>query len=89
MSGKGHKQRPTDKAKFDSNYDAIFGVKNTMDKHQQIYDYDELRASWRATEELPFEWGGKTYQQMKNLLTGEYNYYNVTDEIYEPHVEFN
>ena len=89
MNGKGHKQRPTDKAKFDSNYDAIFGNKNTMDNRQQHYDYDELRASWRATEELPFEWGGKTYQQMKNLLTGEYNYYNVTDEIYEPHVEFN
>ena len=84
MNGKGSKQRPTDKAKFDSNYDAIFNK-----QEQQHYDYDELRASWRPTEELPFEWGGKMYKQMHNVLTGEYSYYNVTDEIYEPHVEFN
>ena len=86
--GKGSKQRPTDKAKFDSNYDSIFGGK-TMDNHQKHYEYDEVRASWRPTEEAPFVWGDKTYKQMHNLLTGEYSYYNVTDEIYEPHVEFN
>lgn len=89
MNGKGSKQRPTDKAKFDSNYDAIFNKITKIVQEQQHYDYDELRASWRPTEELPFEWGGKTYQQMHNLLTGAYSYYNVTDEIYEPHVEFN
>ena len=27
MSGKGSKQRPTDKKKFDENYDRIFGKK--------------------------------------------------------------
>jgi hypothetical protein len=27
MSGKGSKQRPTDKKKFDDNYDRIFGNK--------------------------------------------------------------
>ena len=27
MNGKGSKQRPTDKAKFDDNFDKIFGKK--------------------------------------------------------------
>ena len=84
MNGKGSKQRPTNKAKFDLSYDLIF-----KKQEQCHYAEDEIRASWRPTEELPFEWGGKMYKQMLNVLTGEYNYYNVTDEIYEPHVEFN
>ena len=87
MNGKGDKQRPTDKAAFDRNFERIFG--STKDTAIKTYSYDEVRASWRATEELPFTWGDKTYKQMYNTLTGEYSYYNVTDEIYEPHVEFN
>ena len=88
MNGKGSKQRPTDKAKFDENFDRIFGTKR-QPIVQEVHEYDSVRASWRVTEEMPFVWGDKTYAQMYNTLTGEYCYYNVTDEIYEPHVEFN
>jgi len=84
MNGKGSKQRPTNKAKFDANYDLIF---NKQEQHH--YDEDEIRKSWRPTEEEPIEWGGKTYQQMYNSLTGEHSYYNETEEMYEPQVEFN
>ena len=87
MNGKGSKQRPTDKAKFDENYDRIFG--NAFKPVIEHHEYDSVRASWRPTDEQPFMWGDKTYKQMHNMLTGEYCYYNVTDEIYEPHVEFN
>ena len=31
MNGKGSKQRPTNKAKFDENYDAIFGQKKEVE----------------------------------------------------------
>lgn len=32
MSGKGDKQRPTDKQKFDEGWDKIFGKKKEKDK---------------------------------------------------------
>jgi len=32
MAGKGSRQRPTDKKRFDSNYDAIFGKKGKEGK---------------------------------------------------------
>jgi len=31
MSGKGDKQRPTDKARFDANFDNIFGKKDNKE----------------------------------------------------------
>ena len=41
MNGKGSKQRPTNKAKFDSNYDAIFNKKEekTMTQQERVLDY--------------------------------------------------
>tara|TARA_R100000951_G_scaffold64651_2_gene54561 strand:- start:2924 stop:3091 length:168 start_codon:yes stop_codon:yes gene_type:complete len=43
MSGKGSKQRPTNKAAFDSNYDAIFN-KPSGDKHEPEREIVELPA---------------------------------------------
>ena len=39
--GKGSKQRPTDRAKFDSNYDAIFNKpeEKPMTQHERIHNY--------------------------------------------------
>ena len=91
MNGIGDKQRPTDKAKFDDNLNRIFGNAFKPEIEQDEYDLVRaswIRASWRPTAELPFTWGDKTYKQMHNTLTGEYCYYNVTDQNYEPHVEF-
>ena len=34
MNGKGDKQRPTNKAAFDANFDNIFGKKDKSDKKQ-------------------------------------------------------
>lgn len=34
MSGKGSKQRPTDKVKFDAEFDRIFGLKKNKDKQK-------------------------------------------------------
>lgn len=35
MSGKGSKQRPTDKEKFDEGYDRIFGKKKDQPKEEK------------------------------------------------------
>lgn len=35
MSGKGSKQRPTDKEKFDEGYDRIFGKKKEQPKEEK------------------------------------------------------
>jgi len=35
MSGKGSKQRPTDKAKFDENFERIFGKAKNEDKKNE------------------------------------------------------
>lgn len=39
--GKGSKQRPTDRAKFDSNFDAIFNKpeEKPMTQHERIHNY--------------------------------------------------
>ena len=41
MNGKGSKQRPTDRAKFDANYDAIFNKTEDkpMTQHERIHNY--------------------------------------------------
>ncbi len=41
MNGKGSKQRPTNKAKFDANYDAIFNKTEDkpMTQHERIHNY--------------------------------------------------
>ncbi len=41
MNGKGSKQRPTNKAKFDSNYDAIFNKleEKPMTQQERIHNY--------------------------------------------------
>ena len=36
MSGKGSKQRPTDKKKFDDNYDRIFGNKTSINSNTEL-----------------------------------------------------
>ena len=36
MNGKGDKQRPTDKSKFDANFDAIFRKKDKVDNKQKV-----------------------------------------------------
>jgi len=38
MSGKGSKQRPTDKEKFDAAYDEIFGKKDQKVKQAMVTD---------------------------------------------------
>jgi len=38
MTGKGDKQRPTDKNKYDTNYDKIFGAKVNKDTQQLSID---------------------------------------------------
>jgi len=41
MNGKGSKQRPTNKAKFDANYDAIFNKpeEKPMTQQERIHNY--------------------------------------------------
>ena len=36
MNGKGDKQRPTNKANFDANFDAIFRKKDKVDNNQKV-----------------------------------------------------
>jgi len=87
MNGKGDKQRPTNKAKYDANYDRIFGT--TPERAiQQHHEEDVVKAYWRKTDEIPINWGNKVYQQMYNSLTGEYRYYNKIDEVFEDAVDF-
>lgn len=38
MNGKGDKQRPTNKAAFDANFDNIFGKKDKSDKSDKKQD---------------------------------------------------
>jgi hypothetical protein len=67
MSGKGSKQRPTDKSKFDVNYDRIFGkekndrivrtlAENFKDKKMtrkvDTYEYESLETCIQ-TEQVP------------------------------------
>ena len=67
MSGKGSKQRPTDKSKFDVNYDRIFGkekndrivrtlAENNKDKKMtrkvDTYEYESLETCIQ-TEQVP------------------------------------
>jgi hypothetical protein len=67
MSGKGSKQRPTDKSKFDINYDRIFGkekndrivrtlAENFKDKKMtrkvDTYEYESLETCIQ-TEQVP------------------------------------
>ena len=67
MSGKGSKQRPTDKSKFDVNYDRIFGkekndrivrtlAENNKDKKMtrkvDTYEYESLETCIK-TEQVP------------------------------------
>jgi len=68
MSGKGSKQRPTDKSKFDVNYDRIFGntenykrnvrtlAENAKDKRMtrkvDTYEYEDLETCIK-TDQVP------------------------------------
>lgn len=68
MSGKGSKQRPTDKSKFDVNYDRIFGntenhkrnvrtlAENAKDKKMtrkvDTYEYEDLETCIK-TDQVP------------------------------------
>ena len=49
MSGKGSKQRPTDKAAFDANFDKIFGKKNINTDNKGKCDENTKREA--ATKE--------------------------------------
>ena len=42
MSGKGSKQRPTNKAAFDANFDRIFGSKPKTKKISSLFILDSL-----------------------------------------------
>ncbi len=54
MNGKGSKQRPTNKAKFDSNYDAIFNKpeEKPMTQQERIYNYLQENKVITAREAL-------------------------------------
>lgn len=97
--GKGSKRRPTDAEKYNSNYDKIFCKKGNTPQHTTtgeatvdiLNSYSEGHA-WRPAcggMETPFHWGDKEYLYMYNTITGEHAYYNATDDIFEPNVEFN
>jgi len=70
MSGKGSKQRPTDKVKFDESYDRIFGaVKNArvvrtlaenskskpMTRKVDTYEYETLEECIKSEQVPPAE----------------------------------
>jgi uncharacterized protein with von Willebrand factor type A (vWA) domain len=44
MNGKGDKQRPTDKGKFDANFDAIFRKKDKDEKKPKGKDNEKPKA---------------------------------------------
>ena len=85
MSGKGSKQRPTDKSKFDVNYDRIFGntenhkrnvrtlAENSKDKKMtrkvDTYEYENLETCIK-TDQVPAD-------EIAELFTDKtfYNWY--------------
>ena len=85
MSGKGSKQRPTDKSKFDVNYDRIFGntenhkrnvrtlAENAKDKKMtrkvDTYEYEDLETCIK-TDQVPAD-------EIAELFTDKtfYNWY--------------
>ena len=97
--GKGSKRRPTDAEKYNSNYDRIFCQKGAVPQHtitekatMDILDAYDHGHAWRPAcggLETPFTWGDKEYLYMYNHATGEHAYYNATDDVFEPNVEFN
>ncbi len=54
MNGKGSKQRPTNKAKFDANYDAIFNKPEDkpMTQNERIYNYLKENKAITAREAM-------------------------------------
>jgi hypothetical protein len=70
MSGKGSKQRPTDKSKFDVNYDRIFGKEKndrvvrtlaensknkSMTRKVDTYEYETLEECIKSEQVPPAE----------------------------------
>lgn len=101
-NGKGSRRRPTNAEKYNTNYDRIFCKKGTQPQTEVIEKMDILNSyrivdlsdghEWRPAcggLEKPFTWGDKEYLYMYNHATGEHAYYNATDDVFEPSVEFN
>jgi hypothetical protein len=87
MSGKGSKQRPTDKSKFDVNYDRIFGntenhkrnvrtlAENAKDKKMtrkvDTYEYEDLKPVSKQTRCQKLKL--QNYLQIKTFINGTQN----------------